>query len=161
MRRRLLRCYPATWRRRYGAEYLALLEQKRLTPGTVADIVRGALHAHVQAHRPGHPDGRNLSIPGSPGEPARETRTYRKDRDMKRGRGRFSCSFCGKPKEEARRLIAGPDGVYICNACVALCQEIIAHDEGTPPAAQGAERGRTGERRAPPWWQRLLGGKRQ
>ena len=35
------------------------------------------------------------------------------------------CSFCGKPKEETRRLIAGPDGVYICDECVDICQSMI------------------------------------
>lgn len=34
------------------------------------------------------------------------------------------CSFCGKPQEQVRRLIAGPN-VYICNECVELCKEII------------------------------------
>ncbi|WP_457570626.1 ATP-dependent Clp protease ATP-binding subunit ClpX [Desulfovulcanus sp.] len=37
------------------------------------------------------------------------------------------CSFCGKSQDEVERLIAGPD-VYICNECVALCEEIIAQD---------------------------------
>ncbi len=37
------------------------------------------------------------------------------------------CSFCGKDQEEVRRLIAGP-GVYICNECIDLCQEIIEDD---------------------------------
>lgn len=34
------------------------------------------------------------------------------------------CSFCGKSQDEVDKIIAGP-GVYICNECVALCQEII------------------------------------
>lgn len=34
------------------------------------------------------------------------------------------CSFCGKPQEQVRRLIAGPN-VYICDECIELCQEII------------------------------------
>ncbi len=37
------------------------------------------------------------------------------------------CSFCGKPQSEVRRLIAGP-GVYICDSCVALCNDILAED---------------------------------
>ncbi len=37
------------------------------------------------------------------------------------------CSFCGKPQEQVRRLIAGPN-VYICNECVELCQEIIEEE---------------------------------
>ena len=45
------------------------------------------------------------------------------------------CSFCGKSRDEVRRLIAGP-GVYICDECVALCQEIIADDLGTAPTQE-------------------------
>ncbi|MBR4359010.1 MAG: ATP-dependent Clp protease ATP-binding subunit ClpX [Clostridia bacterium] len=37
------------------------------------------------------------------------------------------CSFCGKNQDQVRRIIAGP-GAYICNECIALCQEIIADD---------------------------------
>ena len=37
------------------------------------------------------------------------------------------CSFCGKSRDEVRRLIAGP-GVYICDECVLLCQEIVSED---------------------------------
>lgn len=34
------------------------------------------------------------------------------------------CSFCGKSQDEVKKIVAGP-GVYICNECVTLCQEII------------------------------------
>ena len=34
------------------------------------------------------------------------------------------CSFCGKPQDQVRRLIAGPN-VYICDECIELCQDII------------------------------------
>jgi len=37
------------------------------------------------------------------------------------------CSFCGKPQDQVKRLIAGPN-VYICNECVELCQEIIEEE---------------------------------
>ncbi len=37
------------------------------------------------------------------------------------------CSFCGKPQEQVKRLIAGPN-VYICNECIELCQEIIEEE---------------------------------
>ncbi len=37
------------------------------------------------------------------------------------------CSFCGKTQNQVRRLVAGPN-VFICNDCIALCQEIIADD---------------------------------
>ena len=35
------------------------------------------------------------------------------------------CSFCGKPKEETRRLISGPDGVCICDECVEICKSMV------------------------------------
>ncbi len=34
------------------------------------------------------------------------------------------CSFCGKHQDQLQKLIAGP-GVYICDECVALCQQIL------------------------------------
>lgn len=37
------------------------------------------------------------------------------------------CSFCGKSQSQVKRMVAGP-GVYICDECVALCEEIIAND---------------------------------
>lgn len=37
------------------------------------------------------------------------------------------CSFCGKTQNEVRKLIAGP-GVYICNECIDICNEIITDD---------------------------------
>src|SRR5690606_14237142 len=37
------------------------------------------------------------------------------------------CSFCGKPQDQVRRLIAVPN-VYICNECIELCQEIIEEE---------------------------------
>ncbi len=38
------------------------------------------------------------------------------------------CSFCGKSKDAVRKFISGPS-VYICNECIALCNEILAEDE--------------------------------
>ena len=37
------------------------------------------------------------------------------------------CSFCGKTQDQAKRIVAGP-GVYICDECVMLCQEIVADE---------------------------------
>ena len=39
----------------------------------------------------------------------------------------LSCSFCGKGQDEVQRLIAGPE-VYICNECIALCDDILKND---------------------------------
>jgi len=41
--------------------------------------------------------------------------------------GALFCSFCGKSQSQAKKLIAGP-AVYICDECVALCNDIIAED---------------------------------
>jgi ATP-dependent Clp protease ATP-binding subunit ClpX len=40
---------------------------------------------------------------------------------------KLHCSFCGKEQDMVKRLVAGP-GVYICDECIALCNEIIAED---------------------------------
>lgn len=41
---------------------------------------------------------------------------------------KFRCSFCGKPQEQVRKLIAGPGGAYICDECVDICAEIIEEE---------------------------------
>ena len=43
------------------------------------------------------------------------------------------CSFCDKTADQVKRIIAG-NGVYICNECVSLCNEIIAEDRGSSKA---------------------------
>ena len=35
------------------------------------------------------------------------------------------CSFCGKPEEEAKKLIAGPDNVFICEDCIEICKAML------------------------------------
>ena len=67
----------------------------------------------------------------------------------------LKCSFCGKSQEQVRKLIAGP-GVYICDECVELCNEILdeelleAHSPPPPP-----QRSENGKRRS----DRLISGK--
>ncbi len=39
------------------------------------------------------------------------------------------CAFCGKPKEMAKRLVAGPNGLYICDECLDLCNMILQEEE--------------------------------
>jgi ATP-dependent Clp protease ATP-binding subunit ClpX len=54
----------------------------------------------------------------------------------------LKCSFCGKSQEQVRKLIAGP-GVYICDECVELCNEILDEElfEGSsPPQPQPASK---------------------
>ena len=52
------------------------------------------------------------------------------------------CSFCAKPNTEVERLIAGP-GVYICDGCVGLCNEVLeaANDAGPAPTPRLPEWG--------------------
>ena len=67
----------------------------------------------------------------------------------------LKCSFCGKSQEQVRKLIAGP-GVYICDECVELCNEILdeelmeANSHSSPPVprsgAKVAKRGHVSER---------------
>ena len=42
-------------------------------------------------------------------------------------KGKMKCSFCGKTQEQVRKLVAGP-GVYICDECVKLCDEIVEEE---------------------------------
>jgi len=45
----------------------------------------------------------------------------------------LSCSFCGKSQHQVAKIIAGP-GVYICDQCIDLCNEIIVEEMGEVPA---------------------------
>jgi hypothetical protein len=64
------------------------------------------------------------------------------------------CSFCGKTREQVDRLVAGP-GVFICDQCVKLCNEIV--NQPPPggvgePAAPSARAGGPHRR----WWRRIF-----
>lgn len=71
-------------------------------------------------------------------------------------RGQEACSFCGKSQRQVRRLIGGPGGVFICDACVRLCNTIVTeHDDGGGGAV--ARSGwQAGGRRGDGWWRRFL-----
>ena len=38
------------------------------------------------------------------------------------------CSFCNKSAEQVRKMISGPDGVFICDECIELCSEIVEEE---------------------------------
>jgi ATP-dependent Clp protease ATP-binding subunit ClpX len=64
----------------------------------------------------------------------------------------LKCSFCGKSQEQVRKLIAGP-GVYICDECVDLCNEILDEelfDSGATVPQSVPRREQTPERRRTP-----------
>ncbi len=47
---------------------------------------------------------------------------------MKETQDQLFCSFCGKPKELTKRLVAGPNGIYICDECIEICREVMQED---------------------------------
>ena len=107
--RRLLRLYPRPWRDRYGPEMSALLDEHHVRLVTLADLLAGAVRARLQTQE---------------------------ERRMARGRSNgVRCSFCGKGRAQVARLVAGP-GVYICDRCIALCNEVLAESgpRTDPPA---------------------------
>lgn len=46
------------------------------------------------------------------------------------------CSFCNKPQDKVRKLIAGPNGTYICDSCVEVCMEILEEEEESDGSAE-------------------------
>ena len=50
-------------------------------------------------------------------------------------RGQMKCSFCGKVQDQVRKLVAGP-GVFICDECIELCNEIIEEEFGDEGEAE-------------------------
>src|SRR3984885_10381115 len=50
----------------------------------------------------------------------------------------FHCSFCGKSQHEVRKLIAGPS-VYVCDECIALCNDIISEESQNEKSAALSE----------------------
>jgi predicted DNA-binding transcriptional regulator AlpA len=86
-----------------GWQILALLGLK---PRTLRKSILDAIEGHVMARKAGASANKTIGVAGS---------------------GVF-CSFCGKSSAEVDRCVAGP-GVYICNECVRLCDEIIGENE--------------------------------
>ncbi len=52
----------------------------------------------------------------------------------------LSCSFCLRPEQEVRKLVAGP-GVLICDACIELAAQIVASEQEPAPAGGAGESG--------------------
>ena len=48
-------------------------------------------------------------------------------KEFGKGSSNLICSFCGKTQDEVRKLVAGP-GVYICDECVELCNDILTEE---------------------------------
>ena len=156
----LIQFYPRTWRRRYGTEFAALL-QRRLTWKESLDVLSAAVDAHRRAQAPERVPGGNLSTGGAQARYAHcRLMNLGRRQSMARKSGQFACSFCGKRQEQVQRLIAGPNGVYICDACVALCNEIVAEGgaESThqSPGQQPDETVPAEQHQAMSRWQRMM-----
>ncbi len=52
------------------------------------------------------------------------------------GKSEYQCSFCAKPQGEVKRLVAGPEKIFICDECVILCQQIMGEDGETTPEVE-------------------------
>lgn len=63
----------------------------------------------------------------------------------------IACSFCAKPAPEVAKIIAGP-GIYICNECVQLCNEILATGTASDQPDQPEEAGPPAELT---YWQQM------
>jgi DNA-binding transcriptional MerR regulator len=59
----------------------------------------------------------------------------REEQSMEHEAKAYCCSFCGKANNSVQRMIAGPNGVFICSECVTLCNDLIAKKEKEQPAA--------------------------
>ncbi len=143
--RLLLRLYPRRWRERYGDEFAALLARQPLTWESVLDITRGAYDARCTAARR---HGQRVVMSAVQAT----TSARRKEQTVATRQRIFKCSFCEKNQAQAQRLIAGPQGVYICDECVHLCHDILTEGVHPGPSAEAVHEARHAH---VPWWRRL------
>ena len=47
---------------------------------------------------------------------------------------KIRCSFCGKTQDQVNKMIAGPDGLYICDECVDMCSMIVGEEKYYHPS---------------------------
>ena len=97
-----------------------------------AALIAAALNADRAAFREDIP-AMAAAVTPSRVPPTGERVANGHDRDDRRRHTR--CSFCGKHQDEVRKLVAGP-GVYICDDCINLCQEVL-EDDGRKAATRG------------------------
>ena len=60
------------------------------------------------------------------------------NRDNARRSGQVVCSFCNKPDTVVRKMIAGPNGLAICDECVDVCNDILSDAVVTRTSTPGA-----------------------
>src|SRR3972149_5986875 len=84
-----------------------------------------------------HDAGLSGGGPDPPEPDARGRRVSTTSTSSKGPKVPYRCSFCGKSQEQVRKLIAG-QGVYICDECINLCQEIIEEEMLETPRVKPA-----------------------
>ncbi len=52
---------------------------------------------------------------------------------------KIRCSFCNKPQNMVRKLIAGPDGAFICDECIEICMDILEEELEAEPDQEGSK----------------------
>jgi len=86
----------------------------------------GFVHTKSALVSPG--DTVTIRLQEVPGEIATRINAQQGDGDEgSSGEGRMTCSFCGKTHLEVAKIVAGPNA-FICNECVAMCHDIVAHE---------------------------------
>src|SRR6187431_1106460 len=96
-------------------------------------MMRAWSAARAQRRLPSPASARRASRAGSRGATRHVTSTG----SSKGPKVPYRCSFCGKSQEQVRKLIAG-QGVYICDECINLCQEIIEEEMLEQPKTKPA-----------------------
>src|SRR5690606_2188754 len=93
-----------------------------LWAGHAIALRRGNVDARPYGGRRGRPSGAADAAAGTGREPSSSGETW--VARIGDGGDLLKCSFCGKSQKQVKKLIAGP-GVYICDECIELCNEII------------------------------------
>src|SRR5512146_569472 len=102
-----------------------------------SSAVRAARSRRRRSRRPRNRRADPGPDPGARSTDARGRRVSTTSSSAKGPKVPYRCSFCGKSQEQVRKLIAG-QGVYICDECINLCQEIIEEEMLEQPKARPA-----------------------
>jgi ClpX C4-type zinc finger len=97
---------------RARADYHHAIRRLHAAGGSLREIAEALHLSHQRVHQ----------IVGEAAEPTR--RRWRREPQVLPGPP-GPCSFCGRPHDVCAKLIAGP-GVFICDRCLVLCEEILA-----------------------------------
>lgn len=115
----LLRCYPPSWRRRYGAELAAFLAEEPLSPAAVVDLLGGALDAWVSPQA-------NVRSANAASEKGKTPMTARF----------LTCSSCHKNNLTVRESLIGAGIVLLGSLVLSLALLGLRQAYGNAPAVE-------------------------